>query len=292
MKLVTSTNTLCARLGIKEAIRIIKECGFDGYDCGIQRIVSQSNPKDREYYLELAHEIREYSDSLGIPCLQTHSVSASLNRPEVYDQCFAFESLSVEMSAILGADVCVVHPAFYMDVEQNYDQFYSKLTPIAKKGGFLVATENMFKGGHSPEGQYQYFPSVCGTCEDFVHAIDYAKDPNYTACLDIGHASLINHEGAPALIHALGRDRLKALHVHDNDVIHDTHLFPYFGKINWNDVCRALAEIDYTGHFTFEADGGYLNLPNELLADGCKLLERIGRQLIEKVAYYKANPEL
>ena len=152
MKLVTSTNTLCARFGIKEAIRIIKECGFDGYDCGIQHIVSQSNPKEREYYLELAHEIREYSDSLGIPCLQTHSVSASLNRPEVYDTCFAFESLSVEMSAILGADVCVVHPSFYMDVEQNYDQFYSKLTPIAKAGGFKVATENMFMGGLSPEG--------------------------------------------------------------------------------------------------------------------------------------------
>ena len=49
--------------------------------------------------------------------------------------------------------------------------------------------------------------------------------------------------------------------------------------------------INAAENFTFEADGGYWNLPNELLADGCALLEKIGRQLVAKVEYYKANPE-
>ena len=291
MKLLTSTQLLSKKFGIKEAIHIIKESGFDGYDCAIQSLVPQKDTKEREYYLEMAREIRAYSDSLGIPCLQTHSVSASLRSPEVFDHCFALEKLSVEMSGILGADVSVVHPAFHLDAEENYKQFYSKLVPIAKEGGFKVATENMFVGRKNDEGIYQTFPGPCGTAEDFVRFIDVAKDPAYTACLDIGHACMINCEGAPTLIRALGHDRLGALHVHDNDCIHDEHIFPYFGKIDWDEVCRALAEIDYTGHFSFEADAGYVRLPSNLLANGCELLAKIGRDLINRIESYKAQDD-
>ena len=289
MKLVAPIGTLCRYFGVKEAIHIVKETGFDGYDFPLQRFIPSQDRKEDAYYYEEAQKVREYADSIGLPCLQTHSVSMSLREPDVLEECIAIEKLSVEVSAILGSPICVVHPAFHLNAEENYKQFYSHLLPVARKGGFRIATENMFVGGRSPEGKYQTFPGPCGTAEDFVRFIDVANDPNYTACLDIGHASMINCEGAPTIIRALGHDRLGCLHVHDNDCIHDHHTFPYMGKIDWEEVCRALADVNYEGHFTYEADNGYAYLPPELTIPATELLCKIGRYLIGRIDYYKAQ---
>ena len=38
------------------------------------------------------------------------------------------------------------------------------------------------------------------------------------------------------------------------DYVDDLHTLPGVEKINWENVCRALGEIDYKGEFTLEAD--------------------------------------
>ena len=42
----------------------------------------------------------------------------------------------------------------------------------------------------------------------------------------------------------IGKEYLRALHVHDNDGKADRHMLPGEGVIDWEDFARALAEID------------------------------------------------
>ena len=64
-------------------------------------------------------------------------------------------------------------------------------------------------------------------------------------------------------IRTLGHDRLGSLHVHDTDYRADLHTLPGMGSINWKRVTAALAEINYKGEFTLEADNFLKNYPTE-----------------------------
>ena len=286
MKLVTSTATLEKRFGLYEAIKKLKEYGFDAYDCTLSVSMGKGGEFSGEDWREKAQKIREYSDALGMKCLQTHTPShtSDLKGLSYFLNCIEEEKKAVEISGILGAEVAVVHPTSVTDAEGNYDMLYSKLLPIAKKYGVKIACENMFAWKYKPDSET--VPTACGTARDFVRYVDYVNDENFTACLDIGHSYLPNSEGA-YLIKALGHERLKALHVHDNDMWDDEHVYPFFGNINWDEVCRTIAEIDYTGNFTFEAHPQTSKFPDELLPYAFKLLEKTGRYLIDKIEEYK-----
>ena len=94
---------------------------------------------------------------------------------------------------------------------------------------------------------------------------------------------MANCEGAVKLIKALGHDRLGALHVQDNDLFHDSHTTPFVGKINWYEIAKALKEINYKGHFTFENDDFFDNFPDQLIPQCLKFIEQIGRYLVKLI---------
>lgn len=54
-------------------------------------------------------------------------------------------------------------------------------------------------------------------------------------------------------VRAMG-SRLKALHIHDNDAIYDSHYLPYMGNIDRKEFISALKDIGYAGVFTYEAN--------------------------------------
>ncbi len=285
MKLVTLTGHLSKRFGIFGAIKMIKEQGFDAYDCSLFQEMEPGNFLSGADYKERAAEIRKYADELGIPCTQTHSPMPWLRTFKDIDDSVQEQKRAIEISAILGAEVVVIHPAAFANASENYEHQYKELLTLAKELGVKIATENMFSWKDKTETET--VPSACGTADDFVEYIDFVNDEYFTACLDIGHSEMVNCEGAPKIIRALGHNRVKALHVHDNDCYHDDHTFPYTGKIDWDEVCRALAEIDYTGNFTFEADNFLIPYPDELMPACFALLESTGRYLIKKIESYK-----
>jgi sugar phosphate isomerase/epimerase len=87
------------------------------------------------------------------------------------------------------------------------------------------------------------------------------------------------------MIRALGHKRLKALHIHDNDLIHDSHTLPFTQKIHWEDVMTALKEIQYDGVFTFEADNFLKQFPRELIVPASRLMLEVGRYLRKLYLY-------
>ncbi len=285
MKLVTLTEGLSGRFGLKGALKLIKDAGFDGYDASLFYEMSRRGCFSGDDYKERAAEIRKYADDIGIPCLQAHSPCPNIRKYQDIVDCVPEQIRAIEISAILGAPILVVHPSSITDAEGNYEMIYSKLLPLARELGVKIATENMFAWKDVEEGDT--VPSACGTAADFVRYIDYINDEYFTACLDLGHASMMNCEGAPKMIRALGHDRLKALHVHDNDCLHDDHSFPFTGNMDWNEICKALSEINYVGDFTFEANAFIKGFPDELVPTCMELLEQTGRYLISRINEFK-----
>ena len=76
-------------------------------------------------------------------------------------------------------------------------------------------------------------------------------------------------------------------HVHDNFGDTDAHTLPYYGKVDWESVMKALADIGYNGDLNYEASGFIKDIPVELRIDGLEYMAKVGRYLISRFEYYK-----
>jgi len=137
---------------------------------------------------------------------------------------------------------------------------------------------------HWYKGDLTASPATCSDPEEFSRYIDALNSDYFVACLDIGHSAMQNTGGnsPDEMIRGLGSKRLKALHIHDNNLINDLHTMPFAGKINWDNVMRALKDIQYDGDFTFEADTFLEQFPNELAEHASRLMLEVGRYFVKK----------
>ena len=95
--------------------------------------------------------------------------------------------------------------------------------------------------------------AACATAEDFRKHIELVNDDFLVACVDIGHAEMRGSgEGAAYLIREL-KQHVQALHIHDNDKWQDLHRIPFSMDVDFDEVVKALKDIDYSGYFTLEA---------------------------------------
>ena len=142
---------------------------------------------------------------------------------------------------------------------------YFELLPFAKEHNVKIATENMWNW--SKLKRHSTF-AACATPESFNAHLDAVNDDYLVACLDIGHAEMKgSNTSAVEMIKALGK-RLKALHIHDNDKLHDSHEIPFSMKIDFVPIVKALKEIQYDGYFTLEASYHLEKLPKDKMVDG------------------------
>lgn len=293
MLLSTQTDQLATRFGIEKALEILKDAGFDAYDMSLFPLGKGTGYEfDEEDYIDRAKALRAHADKLGIVCNQAHApFGSSTGDPEKDEAIFRSIVKAMEIAAILGAKIIIVHPKQHLEYSEfveeskamNYE-FYQRLIPYCEKFGIKVATENMWR--HMPErrraaGAPRIIDSTCARPEEFCEYVDMHQSEWIVACLDIGHVPLVGGN-LKNMIRALG-PRLQALHVHDNEFQTDMHTIPYLSKINFDDVTTALAEIDYQGDFTFEADAFYYGFPDALLPDGAKFMEKIGRHLMVEI---------
>ena len=82
------------------------------------------------------------------------------------------------------------------------------------------------------------------------YVLENIKDENVGICFDAGHYHVhFNDE----FNFEFFKDRIFAVHLHDNDKSDDLHLLPYDGTINWQDVMNKLKENNYKGPITLES---------------------------------------
>ena len=133
-----------------------------------------------------------------------------------------------------------------------------KITDYAKEVGVKVAFENTKIRG--------YLEYVLGNI----------TDSHVGMCFDAGHFHAhfdddFNHEFV--------KNRIFAVHLHDNDKSDDQHLLPYDGTVNWNLVVDKLKDCNYNGPITLE-----LYYRKDYLKDNIKIFYKEGYERGLKIA--------
>ncbi len=289
MKLVTTTDNVGRKLDEFKAVEIIKKAGFDALDYSMFRMNEGSCPLCENGYREYAKELRDFADSLDIPFVQAHAPFPSYNAgdPAYTKMITPYIKRSIEVAGILGIEHLIIHPV--SPTQKPHDEelkafnlsFYRSLLPYAKEYNVKICLENMW--GRDKRRGY-IVPNVCSLGKDLAEYVDALDSPYFVACLDLGHCGLVGEEASDA-IRVLGKERLKALHVHDNDFKSDSHTLPFLGKMDWNGITAALRDIDYEGNLTYEADAMFARFPADegLLLSAERFMHDVGRYLIKMI---------
>ena len=293
MKLSTSTGHLFGTLGEDEGLKALKNAGYDALDLTLCNMSTNSDsPFAQKNAIEHAEALGKKVRELGMFFNQSHTpFEFNWKNPNEFEERFMPLNIKgLEVSAAAGAEIAIVHPFHYSEYigheEEIFEKnmkFYRTLLPIAKGLGIKIAIENMWR--REPKRKY-ICPSACGTPEEFIRYIDTLDSEYIVGCLDLGHCSLVGIEPQD-WIRAMGKDRIKSLHVHDNSYTGDDHTLPGMGKMEWENIARALADIDYSGDFTYEADAFLRNFEPEFKPMAVRFMVERGRYLINKIESFK-----
>ena len=279
----------CARhVGERKAIELFAQAGFDAWDFSMfamaeyewssRRTILPDHPLNSSNYLSFARELKQVGLDNGIHCNQSHA-PFPLCSPQIRDMM----KRAIECTAEAGGKICIIHPDSELSVQENADMYW-ELLPFAKAHGVKIATENMWAWDTLLN---QAIPVACSNVPAFQAQLELVEDEDFVVCLDIGHGEMKGlNTSAVELIHALG-PKLQALHIHDNDRWHDSHQIPFSMDIDWEAVTKALADANYSGYFTLEADVYLNDFTEENLLQGCKNLAESARKLVSMYAGYR-----
>ena len=289
MKLSTEINSIAKHVGEERAVELVAKAGFEAFDFSMfnmapyhyteRRIRMGDHPLQVGDYRAFAKNLRRIADECGIVCNQSHAPFPS-NSEEIVPYLFR----AIECTAIAGGGICVIHPDNNKSAEENAE-FYARLLPFAKECGVKIATENMWNWDRERE---EALPAACSHHEDFLRHIEAVNDPDFVACLDIGHAEMRGlNTSVGEMTRTLGH-HIAALHIHDNDGRHDSHQLPFTMELSWTSIVKHLVAADYQGDMTLECDRYLSAYTEETLAEGVAEMQRAADRLREMFLNFKA----
>ena len=94
------------------------------------------------------------------------------------------------------------------------------------------------------------------------YVFDHIKNPNAGICYDAGHCHCHFND---KFNWDMFKNKIFAVHLHDNDKSSDLHLLPFEGTIDWNELLKNLKKANYKGPIILESYYGnnYLNMDIE-----------------------------
>ena len=269
MKTSTEIQHVARKVGLEKAIEYVAKAGFDAWDfsmCDMSRFIETTGEISYRIpelmgndYLKYARRLKQVGLDNGIVCNQSHAPFPASN-PEIR----SYFKRAIECTAEAGGNICVIHPDNNKSPQENADMYF-EILDFAKKCGVKIATENMWNWDTKKDCAIF---AACATPENFKAHIDAVNDDFFVACVDIGHAEMMGPDvSAVNMIKMLG-SKVQALHIHDNDKLHDSHQIPFSMDIDFVPIVKALQEINYSGFFTLEtmymADYEIDNIPTGL----------------------------
>ena len=284
MKLSIDFYEFSERFGDFKAAEMIKEAGFDALDFSAYYKKEEQEALG-ENYREYAQKLRAHLDTIGLECNQAHapfSLEYGMEGAEAEEK-FTLLERSIEVAAILGAKVIVVHairvPRGVDIIDYNVD-FYNRLLPTCIRCGIKLGVENLF----NTDRKRNCMIDRLGKAKELNLVLDRLDSPWAVACVDVGHAALTGNE-PEEFIEEVNPKYLQALHINDNDYLKDRHRLPYLGELNWPAIMAALKKSGYQGDLTMElismAFPSYTQkFPDELIPAALKFAAEVGRQLI------------
>jgi L-ribulose-5-phosphate 3-epimerase len=233
---------------------VAREVGFEGIE---MRTIAKA---------EEAAEIREASQKTG---LRIHSVMnadhwrfpLSSPDPAVVNQCVAGMETSLRNAALWGADAVLLVPAV-VDATTTYRQAWERsqrlikerLLPLARDLKVVIAVEEVWN-------KFLLSPL------EFARYVDELDSPWAKAYFDVGN--VVFYAYPQDWIRTLGK-RIVKVHLKDFQLDRPNGRFTWKnlgeGDIDWPEVRRAFAEIDYRGFVTTEISGGSQDYLRDVVA--------------------------
>lgn len=216
------------RVGIKETIYSIKNAGF-------KKVFVQWYDKDWD--VSQLEQVKLCKD-LGLEILFAHLGYQNINA--IWEEGIEGENLverykkDIESCKDNGIPMVVMHLTSGKEAKM-YNILglnrIKKIVAYAKQNNIKVAFENTKIKG--------YLEYVLGNI----------KEDNVGICFDVGHYHVhFNDE----FHFEFFKDRILAVHLHDNDKSDDLHLLPFDGMIDWENVIQKLKTCNYEGPITLE----------------------------------------
>ena len=196
---------------------------------------------------------------------------------------------SMKVCAFFGCQYIVVHGfklARYLGSEEaewaETERFLDSIVPMAKELGITVCIENLYDGigGHLVEGP-------CCDAQKAAERIDRMNDKYQSEvlgfCFDTGHANIVGLD-FENFLETLG-NRVKVLHIHDNDGSRDLHQIPFtfaktrenFSSTDWDGFIRGLKAARFDGVLSFETAPVLTAFPLQLQQEALRFIARIGQ---------------
>jgi len=289
MLISTQTSHAVGRLGYEQGILTLKNAGYDCLDLSLFEMICDDSIYIAGDWRAAVKERKAFADANGIKFNQSHApfsfawadenIRENIAKPRVEQ--------SLEVSAMMGVDIVVVHPLHWMPYlgheKEAFDlnvAYYKSLVPLARQLGVRIALENMWQ---KEVKRKCICTDVAGFAKDHADIIDAIDSEYVVACLDVGHCSLVGEE-AEDTIRVLGHDRLKSVHLHDNDYQGDRHTLPGLGMMNWDNIMKAFDDIKYDGEFTYEADNFLKGFDNDYFPKAVEFMVQTARHLISKTS--------
>ena len=228
-------------LPIEKALKRLQERGIRYIEFCPEHF---SNLKKREDFIKKANELNQIMSTLDMRSIQVHAPYGEIDiRLASPSPCIRQKALNemkmwIEFCSLLNSEVLVVHTARYnpstsedfIKVHEclrriNIDVF-SELSKYAEEYNVRLAIENRLEHmfGSRPR--------------DLISIVEETNPDYIGICFDTGHANA-NKLDLVDFVNIV-KEYLVATHIHDNDGMHDLHLPPLAGNIDWVELIRAL----------------------------------------------------
>lgn len=293
----------------KEGFALLKQAGFscadfslnsylkntDLYKGELNRFFDKSVAELEEYFLPHKKAAKE----VGITINQMHMpypIYVPMESKELNDYLWnVMAPKSMQICKFMECPYIVIHGfklARYLGSEdaewQQTEKFIDFIAPMAKEMGITICIENLYDsiGGHLVEGP-------CCDVHKAVERIDRINE-KYDAevlgfCFDTGHANIVGID-FESFITTLG-NRLKVLHIHDNDGVADLHQLPFtFAKTrenkpstDWDGFIRGLQKIGFDKVLSFETAPVLTAFPEEMRLSALRLIREAGQYFAQKI---------
>ena len=221
-------------------VRSISEAGF--------RHVDWHHHWNDDFLYSLP-EIRQIQAWLRECSLEVNSIHGSSGQEKCWSSATEYERLAgvelvrnrIELAAELSCQVVVMHLFGAPDEiewtgrpRRSVDAVCESLDDLescATSHGVTIAVEN---------GYFEFLDPVLSHCS-----------PEYVGlCYDVGHGNFNQAAGLIGLDQH--KDRLAAVHAHDNDATDDVHNLPFTGTVDWERLTRLVAASPFSGSVTVE----------------------------------------
>ena len=250
---------------------------------------------------EISHEERaKILNTIGFDCVITNADSKfNKQNGKISKQIKLFKQYNLNLSSLHMRYNAQDLPYFWTKSRKGnwMERRLIKDVKIASKYGFPYVVVHI-KGIPAPIG-LKRIERILKICDKynidlaientenlacFNYVFDNIKHKHLKFCYDSGHANCFHPE--IDFFKLLG-DKLVCLHLHDNMGVNDDHTLNKYGTIDWDNLAKQLAQINFNGNLDYETlmvtrgNETALEVATEVYNQACEF-----EQLIKK---YKNN---